>query len=58
VPAYLRLAELYREDGRSKDGDAYRRKAIEVIVQYEAERRLDPFDALLLGRPPNNLRQP
>ena len=51
VPAYLRLATWYDEDGRTEEALKYRSKAIQVANFYKDRQSLDPFDNLLLGRP-------
>jgi len=58
VGAYLRLSEWTRENGRPGESEEYRKKAIAVVVQYQDEKDLDPFDALLLGRPQLSLNRP
>jgi O-antigen ligase len=58
VAGYLRLADWARENGRPDESEEYRKKAIAVVVQYHDEKDLDPFDALLLGRPQLSLNRP
>jgi O-antigen ligase/Tfp pilus assembly protein PilF len=58
VEGYLRLAEWCRQGGLPQQGDEYTKKAIAVVVQYQKENTLDPFDALLLGRPPSTISRP
>ena len=58
VPAYLRIADWYKEDGRIEESDAYRKRAIEVVLHYQNNPATDPFEAILLGRPDNRTAQP
>ena len=53
VSAYLRLADWYEEAGRVEESARYRNHAIQVVNFYKDKRTTDPFDDLLLGRPPS-----
>jgi O-antigen ligase len=57
VPAYLRLAEWYQEAGRPEESDKYRSQAIQVVNFYKDKASLDPFEDMLLGRPPAAAQQ-
>jgi O-antigen ligase len=57
VPAYLRLAEWYEEAGRHEESDKYRSQAIQVVNFYKDKTSLDPFEDMLLGRPPAATQQ-
>jgi O-antigen ligase len=58
VPAYLRMADWYMEDGRVEESKAYRKRAIEVVLHYQDNPASDPFEAILLGRPGAETGQP
>jgi tetratricopeptide (TPR) repeat protein len=58
VPAYLRLADWYREDGRLDESERYRKRAIDVVVHYQNNPASEPFEAILLGRPQRPEGQP
>ena len=51
VPGYLRLAEWFEEAGLKEQAVSYRNQAFQIVNRYKDARSLDPFDALLLGRP-------
>jgi O-antigen ligase len=52
VPGYLRLAEWKAESGKTEEAERYRGKAIAVVRQFQDRRNLDPYEGLILGRPP------
>lgn len=52
VPGYLRLAEWKAESGNTEEAERYRGKAIAVVRQFQDRRNLDPYEGLMLGRPP------
>jgi tetratricopeptide (TPR) repeat protein len=58
VPAYLRLAEWHQESGDPEESERYRSRAIQVVNLYKDETALDPFDEMLLGRPPSRSPKP
>jgi O-antigen ligase len=51
VPAYLRLAEWFREAGDGTRGDSYRQRGVAVAMKYRNERPSEMYESLLLGRP-------
>jgi O-antigen ligase len=50
APGYLRLAQWATEDGAQARSDEYTQKALSIINRYR-DATLEPFEALLLGRP-------
>lgn len=51
VQGYMRLAQWSDESGRTDVAEAYRKKAVAVVVHYKDQTDLEPFEALLLDRP-------
>jgi predicted Zn-dependent protease len=50
APGYLRLAQWYAEQGETARSGEYTEKAIVIVNRYR-NASVDPFEALLLGRP-------
>lgn len=51
VPAYLRLAEWYGEDGRVAESQTLRNTALSIVDRYRDRQTLTDYESLLLGRP-------
>jgi tetratricopeptide (TPR) repeat protein len=51
VPAYLRLADWYRIEGREAQSAALTSQALAIVERYEAMTALTDYEAMLLGRP-------
>jgi O-antigen ligase len=50
VPAYLRMADWHREDGRLEESEKFKKRGAEVVQHYQHNPATDPFEAILLGR--------
>jgi len=52
VAGYLRLAEWTAQSGHAEEAAQYRNRAIAVVQQFKDRHNLDPYEDLMLGRPP------
>ena len=57
IPGYLRLAEWSEEAGDMEQSAKHKNHALQLASYFKDKRVTDPFDKLLLGRPPAPTQQ-
>jgi len=51
IPGYLRIAEWFRDAGHFSASDDYQQKAFALATRYQHFQAVEPYEAMLLGRP-------